>query len=221
MTTILATPSDASAADSDAWASHLFDRMLDQSLSIEEFEDAVASHWRQARFMRRAPQTAARLRAAALGVGSDAGYASDAPELGFRSQWLVGVPGRPGAIHIQAPPERVPGAALMRLNRQPHQHDSGRIALVTHGRAVFHVQRELPGGGRVIVDCPVTVGDLVFWPAWTPHTFDACEGFWLVSAMADYVSPAADGFVMPIPETQAHPDVLPRMSYQEFVAAAG
>ena len=87
VTTILATPSDASAADSDAWASHLFDRMLDQSLSIEEFEDAVASHWRQARFMRRAPQTAARLRAAALGVGSDAGYASDAPELGFRSQW--------------------------------------------------------------------------------------------------------------------------------------
>ncbi len=208
----------AQAAD-ERWADGFFSRMLAQQLSCAEFEAAVERHWQSGGFVRRAPATAARLREAALEAAVDAGYASDAAHLGFRSQWLVGVPGRPGAIHIQAPPERSPGRGLRELNRRPHQHDSGRIALVTHGRATFHVVRTLPDGRQVILDCPVGEGDLVFWPAWTAHTFDAMEGFWLVSAMASYVSPAHDGFVFPVTGPAPDPDALPRLDYQAFRSA--
>jgi hypothetical protein len=51
-----------------------------------------------------------------------------------------------------------------------------------------------------MLDCTVEAGDIVFWPAWTPHTFDARDGFSLITAMAQYVSPAADGFVFPVDE---------------------
>ena len=141
---------------------------------------------------------------------TDAGYAHDAPNLGFRSQWLIGVPGQPGAIHILAPQEQSPRAEFPDLNRPPHRHDSGRIAVVTRGAAVFHAVRTLPGGGTVVLDCPVEAGDVILWPAWTPHTFNAKQGFWLVSAMASYVSPDEDGFVFPLEEAL---DGVPRNPY--------
>lgn len=210
---------DDQLAVEDAWADDFFSRMLAQQLSCTEFEAEVRRHWESGRFVSRAPATAQRLRELALqALEQDAGYASDAVHLGFRSQWLVGVAGRPGAIHIQAPPERVLSRRLRDLNRRPHQHDSGRIALVTHGRATFHVARTLPDGSKVILDCPVSVGDLIFWPAWTSHTFDAMEGFWLVSAMAEYVSPAHDGFVFPVADSEPEPDALSRLGYREFRA---
>jgi hypothetical protein len=62
-----------------------------------------------------------------------------------------------------------------------------------------------------VVDCPVEAGDMVFWPPWTPHTFNARRGFSLVSAMASYVSPAEDGFVFPVHDDL---DALPRVTYR-------
>lgn len=183
----------------DAWASRFFQAILSQRLDVDEFEQAVQGYWQSGNFIVRAPRTAAWLRdVASTAEQRDAGYAHESPHLGFRSQWLIGVPGQPGAIHIQAPREQHPEARFPDLNRPPHQHDSARVALITRGRAVFHVLRMVPGGRPVVLDCPVETGDVIFWPAWTPHTFNAKEGFWLVSAMARYVSPAEDGFVFPL-----------------------
>ncbi|MGE0667643.1 MAG: hypothetical protein AB7O49_13885 [Sphingomonadales bacterium] len=195
----------------DEWASRFFQALLDQRLTADEFERAVRGCWESGAFILRAPQTAAWLLELAISAdGTDAGYAHDAPNLGFRSQWLIGVHGQPGAIHIQAPREHSPLAEFPDLNRPPHRHDSGRIAVVTRGRAVFHAVRELPGGRTVVLDCPVETGDVILWPAWTPHTFNAKQGFWLVSAMASYVSPDEDGFVFPLEEAL---DGVPRSAY--------
>lgn len=193
--------------------------MLGQTLAADEFEALVAQRWASGRFIESAPQTAAWLRERALQQAIDAGYAKDAPDLDFRSQWLVGRPGLPGAIHIQAPAEQVQEGSLSSRNRAPHLHDSGRISLITRGRATLYVARQVDGRPRMLV-CPVQEGDLIYWPAWTAHTFDAGHGFWLVSAMARYVSPAADGFVLPIDHhDHGDPDVLPRMSYAEHLTS--
>lgn len=190
-------------ADADAWASDWFTRLLHGTLSEDEFEQTVASQWAKAKepasSRLHAPGTARQLLALAMSPHqTSAGYAHEAPGLGFQSQWLVGKPGLPGAIHIQAPAERHPHGGLGQLNRPVHQHDSGRVALITQGEAVFHVARPGDNGERLMQALPVRAGDLLFWPRWTPHTFDACSGFALVSAMARYVSPAADGFVFPV-----------------------
>ncbi len=195
----------------DQWASRFFEALLDQRLTVEEFEQAVHECWESGDFILRAPRTADWLRELATsGSQQDAGYAHDAPNLGFRSQWLIGVPGQPGAIHILAPEEHSPRADFPDLNRPPHRHDSGRIAVVTRGAAVFHAVRPAPDGGTVVLDCPVETGDVILWPAWTPHTFNAMRGFWLVSAMASYVSPAEDGFVFPLEQAL---DGVPRSPY--------
>ena len=208
-------PDDKSppGASKDAWARSFFERMFGLALDTEEFESAVHQHWENGNFIVRAPDTAQWLRQLAVTDGRQpAGYSSDAPHLGFTSQWLVGTRGYPGAIHIQAPPETKPAAGtLSSLNRPPHQHDSGRIAVVTQGKAVFHVLRK-DNNGEKVIDCPVQCGDMIFWPSWTPHTFNAQQGFWLVSAMASYVAPDEDGFVFPIKHSI---DELPR---NRFVA---
>jgi len=186
---------------SDAWAWTFFARLMAGTLTTAEFEEAVRARWSNGDFILRAPTTAAALLAIATGSRHPcADYANDAPHLGFESQWLAGERGYPGAIHIQAPPETGPRGALGLLNRAPHEHDSGRIALVTRGHAVFHVARFSTATQPLRFDCPVGPGDLIFWPPWTPHTFDARQGFSLVSAMAAYVSPAEDGFVYPARE---------------------
>jgi hypothetical protein len=192
----------------DAWAWEFFSRLLAGTLTTEAFESAVQHHWQRGEVILHAPATARAVREIATRPHHrPAGYASDAPDLGFASQWLAGRSGGPGAIHIQAPPEAVGSGDLKQLNRPPHEHDSGRIALVTEGAAIFHVLRADAAGSPQRLDIPVGPGDLIFWPAWTPHTFDACRGFWVVSAMAAYVSPAADGFVFP---AAADLDSLPR-----------
>jgi hypothetical protein len=122
------------------------------------------------------------------------------PHLGFSSRWLVGKLGNPGAIHIVAPPEQQAAPRTPhQLNRQPHEHDSGRMALITRGNAkfVFRVSEE---GEREWRYLRVSEGDLLFWPAGVAHTFDAMDGFSLLSGMASYVSPAADGFSLPVRE---------------------
>jgi hypothetical protein len=192
-------PIRPSLASDDPWMRRFFDAMLSGDLSVERFEEAVGHRWACGSFIARAPDTAGWLRELALAPCSvDAGYAAESPGLGFRSQWLVGEHGQPGALHIEAPPERHAAGPLAVLNRRLHQHDSGRIAVITGGRAVFHVIA--PWVRDTLLDCPVETGDVIFWPAWTPHTFNARDGFSLVSAMARYVSPAEDGFVFPVEE---------------------
>lgn len=199
MTQSVLTLNRATAPDADAWAGPLFAQLLQGQLSTMSFESTVLDAWRQSTIVWRAPSTAARLRALAQQAATvDAGYAHDAPHLGFVSCWLAGSPGRPGAVHIQSPPEVHPGGTLFELNRPPHQHDSARMALITQGQAVFHILHTGDTGRSAMRAIPVSEGDLIVWPAWTPHTFDAREGFWLVTAMADYVSPAADGFMWPV-----------------------
>lgn len=204
--------SNARSAD-DEWASAFFEAMLSHELAVEQFEAAVLKHWQARNFIIRAPLVAGWLHGLATGgAWTDAGYAHAAPELGFRSNYLVGVPGRPGAVYIQAPPEATGCVGLHSLNRPLHQHDSGRIAVITSGAAIFHVLTGT-GGDGVMLDCPVEAGDIVFWPAWTPHTFDARDGFSLITAMASYVSPAADGFVFPVDETLID---RPRRPYPDY-----
>jgi hypothetical protein len=200
-------PLDTVVVTGDPWAQPFFAALLDGKLAEEDFEEAVSSRWQDGAFIGHAPETAAWLYRRSMNRPSDdGGYAAEAPELGFRSQWLAGTLGRPGAIHIQAPAEASVSGELAGLNRPLHQHDSGRIAIITSGEAVFHVLTPWAGDGMVL-DCPMSTGDLVFWPAWTPHTFNAGAGFSLVSAMARYVSPAEDGFVFPVDEALAR---LPR-----------
>lgn len=185
--------------DADAWAGPLFEQLHQGHLSPQAFESQVMSAWQQSTIVWRAPQTACHLRDLARQAAPvDAGYAHDAPQLGFVSRWLAGTPGRPGAVHIQSPPETRSDATLFELNRPPHQHDSARMAVITQGEAVFHVWHTSPEGRTTMRAIPVSEGDLIVWPAWTPHTFDARAGFWLVTAMACYVSPAADGFMLPV-----------------------
>lgn len=199
MNTHTPAPDSTPHADADAWAEPLFEQLLQGNLAPSAFEAKVSALWQQAAIVYCAPRTAARLCALAMQSGqADGGYASDAPHLGFVSQWLAGTPGQPGAVHIQSPPEQYPDAGLARLNRPLHQHDSARIALITRGEAVFHVKRPTRQGHGVMAAYPVREGDLIVWPAWTAHTFHAGKGFWLVTAMEKFVSPGAEGFMLPI-----------------------
>lgn len=197
----------------DIWSSAFFRSILERELDTAGFEAVVASRWRSGDFIGHAPATAVWLKRLAARPTADAGYACDAPHLGFRSRWLCGAPGQPGAIHIEAPGEQTPRDGLNRLNRPPHQHDSGRIALVTSGNAIFHVRRDDTPGRPTMLDCPVSTGDMICWPAWTPHTFDARQGFSLVSAMASYVAPGEDGFVYPV---ESDVERFPRRPYDRI-----
>lgn len=199
----------------DLWAMDFFTSMLDERLSVEEFEAAISSRWQLQNFIVPAPRTAAWLHEVATqGTWSEAGYAHAAPELGFRSHFMLGVPGRPGAIYIEAPAETNACLGLQSLNRPLHQHDSGRIGVITSGSAIFHVLVEVEGDATML-DCVVEPGDVVFWPSWTPHTFNARDGFSLINAMANYVSPAADGFAFPV---NGDISERPRRAYADYRA---
>jgi hypothetical protein len=201
----------------DKWALDFFTKLLSQKLSCEEFEQAIDKHWENADFVLNAPATADYMLAEANRANLPAGYGNDALHIGFTSKWLVGMPGKPGAIHIDAPPEASINSGLDKLNRRPHQHDSGRIALVTRGCAIFHVVRKLADGSPIIVNCPVASGSMIFWPAWTPHTFNACRGFSLISAMANYVSPAEDGFTFPLSSSLPALENLKQLSLTDYL----
>lgn len=181
----------------DAWARLWFERLLANEIDSDEFEQVVMSLWSIGLLKMHAPRTAAWIKAlVADAAGQDARYAHEAPHLGFRSQWLSGRSGQPAALHIDAPPEHRRPALPEHLNRPPHRHDSGRMGLITWGRAVFLIEHPQAPNTRLL-QVPVQTGDLVIWPAWVDHTFDARQGFGLVSCMAQQVSPEADGFMFP------------------------
>ena len=190
----------------DVLVRRFFEQLLAYDLSTDQFELFVHQSWPLKGQPVRAPRSAAWLRSLALGsASSDAGYGQDAEKL-FSSRWLAGRHGHPGAIHIAAASERRTRPGLDGLNRTLHCHDSGRIGLLTSGHAVFHFVSD-----RRLHSLHVSAGDLIAWPARTAHTFDAGEGFSLISAIADYVSPSADGFSFP-------PDNMTRLVAEEAVA---
>jgi hypothetical protein len=209
-------------SDIDLWALNFFDTMMEKRLSVDAFEDAIFSFLSTKQFVFKAPETAQKILALidALGAEHEAGYGSSGTPTGaapFRSHWLVGQIGIPGAVHIGAPPEQSHRPKLAELNRPMHRHDSGRIGLITTGKAVFHFMAVNSRSQIVVVDCPVGPGDLIFWPAWTPHTFDACNGFSLLSAMASYVSPREDGFVYPLDAATLTPDSMLRVPIDQYL----
>jgi mannose-6-phosphate isomerase-like protein (cupin superfamily) len=173
--------------------------LLSRQLTVAQFENAVAANWDEGPSLLAAPRTAGWIAQLVRDGGEVAGgYGEDMPHLGFASQWLIGAPGLPGAIHIIAPRETHPSPRHLNvLNRQPHEHDSGRLALITGGHAQFVFRARVNGELRW-QRVPVGRGDLLFWPAGVAHTFDAMNGFSLLSGMASYVSPAADGFSFPV-----------------------
>lgn len=192
-------------SDADAWAASFVADMLDGALSSGDFERAVAAFMARGRAKLSAPLTAqAAMRRIERARKVDGHYAADRPELNFRSQWLVGSHGAPGAIYIDAPAESSPAPrAPDRLNRPLHLHDSGRMALILHGSATFLAGAPGDGEARGLARTEVGPGDLLFWPAWTAHSFDAHEGFGLLSGMAAYVSPEEDGFSLPLNSGEA------------------
>jgi hypothetical protein len=187
------------ARGSESWARQFLNALLCGQLTVAQFESAVAANWDEGPSLIAAPRTASWIAQLVRDAGEVPGrYGEDLPHLGFASQWLIGTPGLPGAIHIIAPRETHPSPRHPdALNRQPHEHDSGRLALITGGHAQFLFRARMNGELRW-QHVAVSRGDLLFWPAGVAHTFDAMEGFSLLSGMASYVSPAADGFSFPV-----------------------
>jgi len=186
--------------DADDWVVPFIDAMLGGILSTADFEHVVDGFVTSGSIKLSAPAAAAEtLRYMEEARRIDGRYGVDRPELNFRSLWLVGEHGRPGAIYIDAPAERLPAPrSPVELNRPLHLHDSGRMALILHGSATFIMGEPGNRDTCALARIPVSTGDLLFWPAWTAHSFDAQDGFGLLSGMAAYVSPEEDGFSLPI-----------------------
>jgi len=191
---------DYGEGEADDWVVPFIGAMLDGSLSIADFEHAVNGFVTNGCSKLSAPTAAEEtLRYIEEARRVDGRYGVDCPELNFRSLWLVGEHGCPGAIYIDAPAERICAPrSPAQLNRPLHLHDSGRMALILHGTATFIMGEPGSRDAGALVRIPVTTGDLLFWPAWTAHSFDAQDGFGLLSGMAAYVSPEEDGFSLPI-----------------------
>lgn len=206
------------AAPEDPWATDFFTSLLGETLRQDQFESAVSEHWSSGRIVVRAPKTADLIFSILQSLGQDheVRYSVDDPELKFQSHWLVGRNDKPGAVYIKAPAEKESDPLPSRLNRPMHMHDTGRINLVIAGKALFHFVSRNESGDRIIVDCPVTRGDLIFWPAWTPHTFDALDGFSVLSSMPCYVSPAEDGYTVKIAGDPRDMDRIPHIPLAEY-----
>lgn len=199
----------------DAGLDRIIERLLADELDSSEFEKIVALYWESGGFVRRgtAPEELAeRLRAWAE-RSPESCYGGDDLRVAFESQALFGSTSRPAAIHIVAPGEMRRSERLADKNRAPHVHESGRIAIITRGRAVFFAHRRLDGED-VMIEAPVREGDVIFWPAGTIHTFDAGDqGFSLFCALGTHLSPEDARFAAPSP-IDLDLDALRRTAYR-------
>jgi hypothetical protein len=143
----------------------------------------------------------------------DSAYGADRNEVKFSCQRLFGEIGRPGAFHVAGPGEARRSDRLAEKNRAPHAHESGRIAIITGGRGTFYVHRRVDDRD-VVVEAAVREDDVIFWPKWTAHTFDAgTTGLSLLSAMGRYLSPDTEHFLATPPGGLPDLDELPRVPY--------
>ena len=209
--------------EADPWAYDFFQELLQESLTQEHFEEVVDEQWNSGDFILSAPRTAEYFLklASSFDTRSKVGYACNDPSLEFKSHWLIGKPDRPGAVYIQAPPEKTRHPKLSQLNRPVHLHDSGRINLVTSGEAEFLFLARVSAQQQVIVSCPVSRGDIIFWPGGTAHTFNALKGFSVLSSMPNYVSPEEDGYSIRYPDNLELLDILPQYSIAQYQSQPG
>lgn len=198
----------------------MLEELFAQRLDSEAFESVVDEYWKSGRFVRRGPEgTAARLRRWAKDSPGSS-YGRDDARVPFTCHCLFGEPGRPGAFHVAGPGEAEPSSRLADKNRAPHAHETARIAIITGGRATFFVHRVVDGRD-VVIEAPVAEGDVIFWPRWATHTFDAGEaGFSLFSGMGAFLSPDTEHFIAEPPEGQPDLDELPRVAYEHLNVAA-
>lgn len=193
--------------------------LLTGTVESIEFEDMVGRHWRDGRF-RRQCMAAVDMAEEILRTHSDlapAGYGHDIGDMRFESFLLTGSVGRPSAIHVRAPAERHAEGPLKTRNREPHVHDSGRIALITAEHATFFIEHP-DRRGQTVLRVAVARGDMLFWPAGLGHTFDAGNGFSLVSAMARHVPPASKEFALPAACLGLDLDTCTSCDYADYVA---
>ncbi|MDO9600054.1 MAG: hypothetical protein Q7J47_20245 [Azoarcus sp.] len=192
--------------------------LLTGTVESTEFEDMVGRHWRGGRFLRQC-MDAVDMAEEILHTQSDlspAGYGHDIGDTRFESLLLSGSIGRPSAIHVRAPAERHAEGPLKTRNREPHVHDSGRIALITAEHATFFIEHPRRRG-QAVLRVAVVRGDMLFWPAGLAHTFDAGNGFSLVSAMARHVPPASKEFALPAVSLGLDLDTCTSCDYAYYV----
>lgn len=210
---------NSATSDTDQWAYEFFQDLLLEKLTHDTFEQVVAESWKADEIILHAPKTADYLVNIVESKRKQyqLKYPSKDPSLDFKSHWLVGKPGKPGAIYINAPAEKESNPKPSVLNRPMHIHDTGRINLITKGKAIFLFKAGNSEDEKSkIVFCPVAEGDIVIWPAWTPHTFNALNGFSVLTSMPSYVSPEEDGYTIEYPERINLLDSLPVVSLSEY-----
>lgn len=174
----------------DKLLAEALDGLSSHSLSIDRFEYLVDYFWAQDAWIQSGKAASAYVSNVLQEIPglSVSDYGNDTQIL-FKSHHLYGEEGTSGAIHIQAPPEEKRSPLLADKNRAPHAHGSGRISIITMGKAIFYIHRNINGCDYVI-EAPVYKNDVIFCPSGCAHTFDAgTMGFSLVSAMAAYHPP--------------------------------
>jgi len=179
-------------------------QLLMGAMTRMDCERDIEQRWESDTQLLQAPKLAVAIDRLVNELGSERKsiYAADAPDLDFRSKWLVAQDGAPGAIYVDAPPERgVSTNQSTGLNREMHCHDSARAALIIRGEPIFHFMHRQDEQDLRRFVIPMRAGDLIFWPREHPHTFNAMSGFSLLSIMASYVGPDKDGFSYPCPHT--------------------
>jgi hypothetical protein len=206
--------------DPDPQLARVLDELFSAAMTTARFDEIVDGYWNSGRFVRRLEprlRVADRiLRRAETCPASS--YGADVPWVRFRSRRLFGRRGQPGAIHIEAPGERLATNRLRDKNRGPHFHLEGRIAIITSGEAVFYAHRQV-SGTDCLIETPVGKDDVIFCPARVVHTFDAGRrGFTLCSAMGCYTDAAGESFAIPAQALGIDCDALPRIPYAGFVA---
>lgn len=176
-------------------------RVLGRLISKEEFEEEVNVKWSKNEFLSHAPvyiQTINHL-IKYLDYRHNSTYGADVKNAEFYSKWLTAEDNIPGAIYIDAPPEKIAlEESTNQFNREIHTHDSARAALITKGNPIFHFRKYDQENNMTQYMLALKPGDFIVWPKNIPHTFNAMDGFSLLSIMESYIVPDDDGFSYPV-----------------------
>lgn len=165
-----------------------------------EFEDIVKILWKENKFLIHSKELAEsiELMVSNLDDKYTSTYGSDTPNIDFYSKWLINELTLPGAIYVDAPKESIIDKDLLtNLNRNIHCHDSPRAAFIIKGNPIFHFRKEQDGNiSQYLLE--LKPGDFICWPKNIHHTFNAMEGFSLLSIIGSYLEPDSDGYSYPI-----------------------
>lgn len=186
-------------------------QLLDEQLDCEAFEAIVRERWDADAFIGRCPSTLVDRIERMADESPDAPYGGDRAIVEFSSRLLFGAPDRPSALRLSGPGEARSSPRLADRNQPPHWHLTARIAVITRGSGTFYAHRDVDGV-PVVCEVPIGVGDVLFWPGRTVHTFDAgSDGMCMLCAMAEYVPAQEMEFTEP---SGIDLDALPRRRYR-------